>query len=95
MLPAWSRKLIPLVFIILYGLVRLFLEKPAVWIQGADMSLRTTYPRRISNSKSARDHGLWRLGAYIHKPLLLGRLWLLRTSSRSSIVAASLLGLLG
>lgn len=43
MLPAWSRKLIPLVFIILrYGLLRLLFENPLTWAQGADMSLRTT-----------------------------------------------------
>jgi hypothetical protein len=42
-LPAWSLKAIPLVFIILrYGLLKLRMEKPCVWGQGADMSLRTT-----------------------------------------------------
>jgi hypothetical protein len=34
----------PLVFIILiYGLLKLLIEKPWVWGQGADMSLRTTW----------------------------------------------------
>lgn len=43
MLPAWSLKAIPLVFIILtYGLLKLRMEKPWVWGQGADMSLSTT-----------------------------------------------------
>jgi hypothetical protein len=42
MLPAWSRKLMPLVFIILlYGLLKVLLPKPVVWGHGADMSLRT------------------------------------------------------
>lgn len=44
MLPAWSLKAMPLVFIILiYGLLILLIEKPCVWGQGADMSLRTTW----------------------------------------------------
>jgi hypothetical protein len=44
MLPAWSLKVMPLVFIILiYGLLKLLTEKPWVWGQGADMSLRTTW----------------------------------------------------
>ena len=44
MLPAWSLKDMPLVFIILiYGLLKLLTEKPWVWGQGADMSLRTTW----------------------------------------------------
>ena len=43
MLPAWSLKVMPLVFIILaYGLLKLRMEKPWVWGQGADMSLSTT-----------------------------------------------------
>ena len=43
MLPAWSLKAIPEVFIILaYGLLKLRMEKPWVWGQGADMSLSTT-----------------------------------------------------
>lgn len=43
MLPAWSRNVIPLVFIILrYGLLNVLLEKPVVCSQGSDMSLNTT-----------------------------------------------------
>jgi hypothetical protein len=44
MLPTWSLKAMPLVFIILvYGLLKLLMEKPWVWGQGADMSERTTW----------------------------------------------------
>jgi hypothetical protein len=40
MLPAWSRKPLPLVFIILrYGLLNVFTPKPDVCSQGSDMSL--------------------------------------------------------
>lgn len=41
MLPAWSRKAMPLVFIILWGLLRVLFEKPVVWGHGSDMSLIT------------------------------------------------------
>lgn len=41
MLPVWSLNGIPLVFIILYGLLRLLFQKPLVCSQGADISLRT------------------------------------------------------
>ncbi len=47
MLPAWSRKLLPLVFINLkYGLLNVLMEKPLVWFQGSDISLNTTYSFR-------------------------------------------------
>jgi hypothetical protein len=43
MLPAWSRKLLPLVFIILrYGSVKDLFQKPVVCSQGSHMSLNTT-----------------------------------------------------
>ena len=43
MLPAWSLKFTPLVFIILLkGSLRLLFQNPLVWCQGADISLKTT-----------------------------------------------------
>lgn len=47
MLPAWSRKATPLVFISLrYGLLNVFILKPMVCSQGSDMSLRTIWPHK-------------------------------------------------
>lgn len=50
MLPAWSRKAIPLVFISLYGLLSVLTLKPLVWGQGSNISLIITLPRRSSAS---------------------------------------------
>lgn len=56
MLPAWSRKLMPLVFIILrYGLLNVLLEKPEVCGQGSDMSLNTTCRHGDMVSYSRRE----------------------------------------